>query len=93
MDPEKSFETFENEFDTYGKLIQDQSRLGIKILNNIMSKKDAFNKLTDDQRIQYMNSDPDFIALEKTLKNLKIYYASFFDFVNKSMNESPSVQN
>ena len=40
-----------------------------------------------------MNSDPDFIALEKTLKNLKIYYASFFDFVNKSMNESPSVQN
>jgi hypothetical protein len=91
MDLDEKFKNFQDEYNAYGKLIKEYSIAGEKAINNIKNKQDYFNSLTDNQRIEYMNSDPDFILLQNVLKNLRLYYASFFDFVNKSANEIPDL--
>ena len=88
MDPNKSFDKFQNDYNAFGKLIKENSSVGSRVINNIISKKDYFNSLSNSERIQFMNTDPDFIALKKIMKNLKIYYASIFDFVNKSFDDT-----
>ena len=87
MEPQK-FEKFQSDYNAYGKLIREYSTTGIRIMKNIEEKKDYFNSLDKNQRIEMMNKDPDFIALQNIMQNLKIYYASFFDFVNESMNDT-----
>lgn len=89
MNPQ-NFDKFQDDFNAYGKLIKSNSIVGIQALKNIEAKKDYFNQLSADQKIEFMNTDPDFVSLQSIMKNLKSYYASFFDFVNQSLNEPTS---
>jgi hypothetical protein len=76
---------FINQFYAYGKLISNYSTYGESLLKKIDEKKVEFNKLSESERIQFMNSDPDFLSLKDTMKKLQSYYAAFYNFINEGM--------
>ena len=67
-------EDFINQFYAYGKLISNYSTYGESLLKKIDEKTVEFNKLSESERIQFMNTDPDFLQLKEAVEKLNTYY-------------------
>jgi hypothetical protein len=85
MNLQEELSKFQEDFFSYGKLISTWSDYGIDLLKRIDQKSEEFNKLSEDQRIQYMNADPDFQQLQETIRKLNLYYISFYNFMNEGL--------
>lgn len=83
-----NFTGYVNKFYGYGNLISKYSDASEEVLKRINQKKDYFNSLTEDQRIQMMNNDPDFQELQKNVNKLYSLYAEFIMFMSDGLKSS-----
>jgi len=85
------FTGYVNKFYGYGNLIKKYSDASSNILKRIEQKKDYFNSLTEDQRIQMINNDPDFQELQKNVNKLYSLYAEYIIFMSDGLKSSTPV--
>jgi hypothetical protein len=88
MDAKQEFNDFTTKFYGYGNLISRYSVIGDNLLAKIKQKTTNFNNMTENQRIEIMNTDPDFQEFQKNMNKLYAAYAQFFDFMNGAMKTS-----
>ncbi len=93
MSVQEQMSKFQEDFFSYAKLINSWSEYGKKLLDKINQKADYFNSLSEEQRIQFMNTDPDFLQLQDAVEKLNTYYVSFFNFMNEGMVSSDQSAN
>jgi len=82
MNAPEEFNNFKQKFYAYQNLIKRYSEEGENLVSKISNKANFFNKLTDDQRIQFMNTDSDFQQFNRTVSDLQQAYVQFYSFMN-----------
>ena len=88
MNSREELDKFENRFNTYANYISSYSKLGKDTVASLLQKEDQFNKMTEAQRIEFINTDPDFQVLQNIMNKLYTAYASFYNFMNEGMKTS-----
>lgn len=88
----EKFNNFVNEFYSYGKLISAYSQAADDLLSKIKSKQDYFNKLTENQKIEFMNTDSDFQNFQKVVNKLYSAYAQYILFMDQGLKISNETQ-
>lgn len=92
MNAQEDLNNFKQKFYAYQNLIKRYSESGQNLVNKIADKADYFNKLTEEQRIQFINTDPDFQQLNATVSNLQQTYVLFYNFMNQGQDVEPDEQ-
>jgi hypothetical protein len=83
MNAQEEIDKFQQKFYGYQNVISQYSKSGEEVINKIIEKSEGFNKLNDDQRIQIINTDPDFQKLSILISRLQEVYSSFYNFINQ----------
>jgi uncharacterized membrane-anchored protein YhcB (DUF1043 family) len=92
MNTQEELNNFKQKFYAYQNLIKRYSEEGQNLVSNISDKANFFNKLTDDQRIQFINTDPDFQQFNKVVSDLQQTYVQFYSFMNAEQSLKPQDQ-
>ena len=97
MDKEKqqevdNFNDFVDKYYGYLKLIGYYAYQGNELLLRLNAKKATFDKLTENQRIEMMNTDSDFQEFQKNVNKLYSAYAEIILHINEGMNISNEAQ-
>ena len=87
MENNQDFEDFKNKFYGYANVISAESKNGEFFLNRIYQKKDYFNSLSENERIEFMQSDPDFVGLQKNKDKISTLIAVYYNFIAQNMTE------
>lgn len=82
MNAQEELNNFKQKFYAHQNLIKRYSEEGENLVSKIADKANFFNKLTDDQRIQFMNTDSDFQQFNRVVSNLQQAYVQFYNFMN-----------
>lgn len=82
MNAPEELNNFKQKFYAHQNLIKRYSEEGENLVSKISNKANFFNKLTDDQRIQFMNTDSDFQQFNRTVSDLQQAYVQFYSFMN-----------
>lgn len=88
MNPNQNLTDFQNEFYGFANFITAYSKAGEALLNKIYQKKDKFNSLSVDERSDFMQSDSDFIELQKIIDKLEAAYSLYYNFIAENMQDS-----
>jgi hypothetical protein len=88
MDQSEALADFQNKFYGYANVIAVYSKLGQDLLAKIYQKKDTFNSLSENERLQFIKSDPDFVQLQSYTDKLEKAYVLYYNFIASNMQES-----
>lgn len=88
MDKNQEFIDFQKNFYAFANIIATYSKAGQNILNNISQKKDKFNSMSENQRFEFMKTDPDFVAYQEISDKLEKAYVLYYNFIAGNMQES-----
>ena len=90
MSAQEDFNNFKQKLYAYQNLIKRYSEVAEDLLYKINAKQNYFNnKLTEDQRIQFFNTDSDFQQFNSIVSNLQQTYVQFYNFMNQGQSVEP----
>jgi len=81
MNPQEKLNQYKQKFAAYKNFIARLSQEGNDLIPKINAKSDYINKLTEDQRIQFINNDADFQKLGEISSKLQAAFAQFYNFI------------